>query len=64
MKPIFYWNFERRIKIMSVYVLIDKTNGDNEVIGVYDEWTKAQDKGIEISGSTENDFEIEVFDVE
>ena len=49
---------------MTVYVLIDKTNGDNEVIGVYDEWTKAQDKGIEFSGSTENDFDIDVFDVE
>ncbi len=46
---------------MTIYILKDATTLEN--LSVFDEWTKAQDKGMEIFGGAENDFEIDIMDV-
>ena len=44
---------------MTVYVL----KYDNENEGAYDEYTKAYDKGMELSAGIEEDFDIDTLEV-
>lgn len=45
---------------MTVYVL----KYDNENEGVYDEYTKTYDKGMELSAGIEEDFDIDTLEVQ
>lgn len=57
-KSSFYW--KERKKNMTVYVL----KYDNENEGAYDEYTKAYDKGMELSAGIEEDFDIDTLEVQ